>query len=91
MQAEMAAFEAARKKSLKELGGTTLYTTLSPCPMCAGAAIFFQVAKVVIAENMNMSGQEQMLKDRGIEVVVVDDKECEERMRQFIQGNPDKW
>lgn len=87
----MAAFEAARDLSLKHLKGSTLYTTLSPCPMCAGAAIFFKVKTVVIAENTNMSGSEDLLRNNGIEVIVLNDEDCADRMRDFIHGKPEQW
>lgn len=90
-QGETAAFEDAAHLPLKAFKNATLYTTLSPCPMCAGAVLFFQVKRVVIADNRNMSGREEFLRSHGVEVVVINDEKCIEMMRRFIEGNPQKW
>lgn len=68
-----------------------MYTTLSPCDMCTGAMILFKVKRVVIAENKNFRGGEDYLKSRGIEVVVLEDAECQTMMRKFIDEKPDVW
>ena len=68
-----------------------MYTTLSPCDMCTGACILFKIKRVVIGENKNFIGGEQLLKDRGVEVVVLDDPECKDLMSTFIQEQPQLW
>lgn len=59
--------------------------------MCAGAMIWFQVAKVVIGDNVNMSGREELLRSHGIEVVILDDKETKEMMGRFTREEEGKW
>ena len=59
--------------------------------MCAGAMIWFQVAKVVIGDNVNMSGREELLRSHGIEVVILNDEETKKMMRSFIKEEAGKW
>lgn len=68
-----------------------MYTTLSPCDMCTGACILYKVARVVIGENRTFVGGEEYLKQRGVEVVVLESEECIELMRTFIQEKPQVW
>jgi cytosine/creatinine deaminase len=69
----------------------TLYTTLSPCDMCTGAILLYGVPRVVIGENRSFHGPEDLLRSRGVDVVVVDDPACLEMMTAFVQGNPELW
>lgn len=69
----------------------TMYTTLSPCDMCTGACIMYGVKRVVVGENENFVGAEEYLKDRGIEVVVMDDADCKKLMKKFIDERPEDW
>jgi cytosine deaminase len=59
--------------------------------MCAGAAVFFKVKKVVIGENKNMSGREEFLRQHGIEVVILNNQACDELMTDFITNKPHLW
>ena len=69
----------------------TLVTTLSPCIMCTGTTLLYRIQRVVIGENQNFMGAEDLLRQRGVEVVVLDDPECTQLMREFIRANPDLW
>jgi len=71
--------------------GATMYTTLSPCDMCTGACILYGISRVVIGENETFLGGEAYLKQRGIEVVNFQSKECKDLMEKFIKENPDIW
>jgi cytosine/creatinine deaminase len=68
-----------------------IYTTLSPCEMCAGAIVFFRIGKVVIGENQNYQGTEDYLKSLGIEVDVLNDEACVEMLRDFDRTHPGAW
>jgi cytosine deaminase len=59
--------------------------------MCTGAILLYGIPRVVIGENSTFYGGEDYLRSRGVEVVVVDDEECKELMRQFIAANPELW
>ena len=69
----------------------TLYTTLSPCMMCAGTIVQFGINRVVIGENNNFGGNEQFLKDRGVEVILANDSDCIDLMKKFIEQSPELW
>ncbi len=79
---------AGRQKSY---AGTTLYTSLSPCMMCAGTIVQFGIPRVVVGENVNFGGNEEFLRSRGVEVEVVGDPRCIDLMRRFIAEQPALW
>lgn len=68
-----------------------MYTTLSPCDMCTGACVMYKVGRVVIGENNSFMGGEEYLKQRGIEVVVLENKEMKGMMQKYIKENQDVW
>jgi cytosine/creatinine deaminase len=71
--------------------GTTVYTTLSPCPMCSGALLLFQIPRVVVGEAETYEGDLGFLAGRGVEVVLLDDPDCVAVMREFQQRYPQVW
>lgn len=79
---------AGRRPSYRAV---TMYTTLSPCMMCTGAILQFGIPRVVVGENLNFPGQIDFLRDRRIEVVILNDSRCVELMQAFIEANPDVW
>ncbi|WP_320537699.1 nucleoside deaminase [Pseudarthrobacter sp. IC2-21] len=87
---EMSALRAAgRQKSYRD---TTLYTTLAPCAMCAGTIVQFKIPRVVVGEARAFDGELELLRTRGVEVVVVlDDQRSVDMMRTFQSDNPDLW
>ena len=70
---------------------STLYTTLSPCDMCTGAALLYGIPRIVIGENETFLGAEALLEARGVELVRADDEDCVRLMREFIEAEPDLW
>ncbi len=88
---EMDALEQAGRRSAAFYRACTLYTTLSPCPMCAGAILLYGIPRVVIGENWTFLGEEGGLRDHGVEVTVVNDPRCIELMQRFIETNPALW
>ena len=68
-----------------------LYTTLSPCEMCAGSVLFFKIPKVVIAENQNYRGAEDLLQSYGVELEILNDGDCIQMLRDFDKENPGAW
>ncbi len=70
---------------------TTLYTTLSPCQMCTGAILLFQIPRVVVGEAQTFEGDLGFLADRGVQVVLLDDEGCKAAMREFQRRYPEVW
>lgn len=70
---------------------TTLYTTLSPCMMCAGTIVQFGIPRVVIGENQTFGGNEAFLRENGVQVIVMDDADCKALMTEFIRRYPEVW
>ncbi|KAF0199399.1 MAG: cytosine deaminase [Bacteroidetes bacterium] len=91
LHAEMDAFENAGRQPASVYRECTLYTTLSPCPMCSGTTLLYGIPRVIIGENKTFHGSEELLHENGVEVLVLDDTECKELMASFIQGNPGLW
>ena len=89
--AEMDCIDNAGSLSPDEYRRAVLYTTLSPCDMCSGAILFFKIPKVVVGENRNILGAEAYLKERGVEVVVLNDESCIRMLREFDLSHPGMW
>ncbi len=71
--------------------GTTLYTTLSPCPMCSGAILLFQIPRVVVGEAETFEGDLGFMTGRGVEIVLLEDEDCVAAMREFQRRYPEVW
>jgi len=80
--------KAGRQKSYK---GMTLYTSLSPCMMCSGTIVQFGIERVVVGENINFGENEAFLRERGVEVIVINDQKCIDLMARFIREKPALW
>jgi creatinine deaminase len=91
LHGEMDALENAGRLSARHYRRSVIYTTLSPCDMCAGAILLYEIPKVVIGEHRTFMGPEDRLRDHGVEIEVVDDQECVELMTRFIADNPKLW
>lgn len=70
---------------------TTLYTTLSPCQMCTGAILLFQIPRVVVGEAETFAGDLPFLTGRGVEIVLLDDEGCMAAMQEFQRRYPQIW
>lgn len=88
---ETDALAQAGRLSASTYAGATMFTTLSPCAMCTGAILLYGIERVVIGENRTFLGEEDLLRSRGVEVVVVDDARCVEMMERFIAERPEEW
>jgi len=91
LHAEMDALENAGRLSASVYKRCTLYTTLSPCSMCSGAILLYGIAHVVVGENKNFMGEEELLRSRGVRLEVLQDKTCITLMENFIKNNPQLW
>lgn len=88
---EMNCLENAGRLTAKDYKDCTIYTTLSPCPMCSGAILLYKIPRVIIGENKTFMGNETYLKSQGVELTVLDNAECIQLMRDFIQEKPALW
>lgn len=79
---------AGRRRDWSEL---TLVSTLSPCIMCTGTSLLYRIPRVIIGENRNFLGAEDLFRDRGVDLVILDDSECIQMMADFIRQHPDLW
>ncbi|MDR0532672.1 MAG: nucleoside deaminase [Verrucomicrobiales bacterium] len=91
LHGEMSAFLNAGRLPASVYRECTLYTTLSPCPMCSGTSLLYKIPKIVIGENITFRGAEDWLKHEGVELVLAQDEECIAMMRQFIAANSGLW
>jgi creatinine deaminase len=91
LHGEMDAFENAGRQPASVYRDCTLYTTLSPCPMCSGAILLYGITKIVVGENRTFMGEEELLRSRGVSVDVVQDQACIEMMKSFIAERPELW
>lgn len=91
LHAEMDCIENAGRLSAADYRRSTIYSTLSPCDMCSGAILLYGIPKLVVGENRTFQGPEDYLRSRGIDVTIVDSKECHELMERFIRDNGALW
>lgn len=80
--------KAGRQKSYRD---TTLYTSLSPCMMCAGAIVQFKIPRVVVNDCLNFGGNEDFLRAHGVDVVDIAHADSIALMAKFIAENGALW
>jgi cytosine deaminase len=88
---EMNCLENAGRQKAAVYRRCTIYTTLSPCPMCSGAILLYGIPHVVVGESVTFMGDEDHLRSKGVRVDVLQDEECIQMMRDFIAKNPALW
>jgi cytosine deaminase len=91
LHGEMDALERTGRRPASFYRECTLYTTLSPCPMCTGAILLYRIPRVIVGENRSFLGEEALLTSRGITVEVRDDPRCVDLMPEFMTRHPGLW
>lgn len=91
LHGEMDALERAGRQPAEVYRNSVIYTTLSPCSMCSGAILLYGIPRVVVGENASFMGEEELLRSRGVEVVVADDPTCQMLMERMIAERPEVW
>jgi len=91
LHGETAALNDAGRLKAGVYRNATMFTTLSPCSMCTGAILLYKIPRVVIGENETFKGEEDLLRSRGVEVIVLDNQECKDLMNKFIKQKPEEW
>ncbi|HOW33247.1 MAG TPA: nucleoside deaminase [Methanoregulaceae archaeon] len=91
LHAEMDCLENAGRLGYRDYRRSVLFSTLSPCDMCSGAVLLYKIPTVVIGENRTFQGPEGYLRSRGVDLVILNDRECIRMMEEFIADNPELW
>jgi cytosine/creatinine deaminase len=91
LHGEMDALENAGRLPAAIYRKSVLYTTLSPCAMCTGAILLYGIPRVIVGENRTFAGEEELLRQRGVAVEVLQDATCIALMSEFIAANPTLW
>lgn len=89
--AEMNCLENAGRQKASVYARCTLYSTLSPCPMCSGAALLYKIPRIVVGENATFQGPEAYVRSQGVQVEIVNDPVCIRLMKDFIAARPELW
>ena len=91
LHGEMDALERAGRLPAAVYQASTLYTTLSPCAMCSGAILLYGIPHVIIGENRTFTGEEELLRSRGVRLDVLQDETCIGLMAAFVAAHPELW
>ena len=91
LHAEMDCLENAGRLKAADYEKCVIYSTLSPCDMCTGTILLYKIPVVVIGENKTFKGPEDYSQSRGVKLINLNDQECREIMRDFIQKSPELW
>ena len=91
LHAEMDCLENAGRMRAADTRRAVIYSTLSPCDMCSGAILLYEIPRVIIGENRTFQGPEDYVRSRGVDVTVVDDPDCIAMMETFIREQPELW
>jgi cytosine deaminase len=91
LHAEMDCLENAGRLKASEYRRCVLYSTLSPCDMCSGTVLLYEIPQVVIGENVTFQGPEEYVRARGVTLEIVNDARCQQLMRDFIAAQPELW
>lgn len=89
--AEMNCLENVGRLTASTYARCTLYSTLSPCPMCSGAALLYKIPKIVVGENLTFQGPEAYVRSQGVAVTILQDPTCIQLMQDFITARPSLW
>ena len=91
LHAEMDCLENAGRLKPSDYRKAVLYSTLSPCDMCSGTVLLYKIPRVVIGENQTFQGPEDYTRSRGVELIIENNAECIQLMRDFIAARPELW
>ncbi len=91
LHAETDCLENAGRLTAKDYKRSILFSTLSPCDMCSGAVLLYGIPRVIVGENKTFQGPEQYVRNRGVDIMVLNDSECIKMMESFIRQNPKLW
>lgn len=88
---EMNCLRNAGRLPAKVYQNSVIYSTLSPCPMCSGAALLYKIPRIIVGENVTFQGPEAYVKSQGVNVEILNDPTCIQLMKDFIAARPELW
>lgn len=91
LHAEMDCIRNAGRLTPDEYRRATMYTTLSPCAMCSGTILLYRIPRVIIAENVNFQGSEELLQKNGVHLEIGHNAAIEKLLHHFIEQHPELW
>jgi cytosine deaminase len=91
LHAEMDALENAGRLPASKYQHATLYSTLSPCDMCSGAALLYKIPRIIVGENETFRGPEEHVRSRGVKLSILGNQQCIDLMQTFIAEHPQLW
>jgi creatinine deaminase len=91
LHAEMDCLENAGRLKARDYKRAILYSTLSPCDMCSGTVLLYKIPKIIVGENRTFRGPEDYVRTRGVQLEILQDKECIRLMQEFVRNNRDLW
>lgn len=89
--AEMNCLENAGRLTAAVYSRCILYSTLSPCPMCSGAALLYKIPRIIVGENATFQGPEEYVRSQGVDLTILQDPTCIQLMQGFIASKPELW
>jgi len=91
LHAETAALENSGREAVPRLRSSTMYCTMSPCEMCSGAILIYQIPRIIVADRTNFEGPTETLRAAGTTVLFADDEDAITMFRGFAKTNPELW
>lgn len=79
---------AGRQRSYRDL---IMVTTLAPCWYCSGLIRQFRIGTVVVGESRTFSGGIEWLREIGVELIDLDNRDCRELLEGYIAEHPEIW
>jgi cytosine/creatinine deaminase len=80
--------KAGRQRDYRQ---TIMVTTLAPCWYCSGLVVQFRIGTVVVGESRTFQGGIDWLRERGVKVIDLASRECEELLGGYIAAHPEIW
>jgi creatinine deaminase len=81
---------AARDAGRLDFSQTTMFTSLSPCDVCAALIYMRQFARLVVGDVTNSAGNEEMLRQKGVQVDILEDAEGLAFYAKYRKEKPDQ-
>jgi cytosine deaminase len=81
---------AARDAGRLDFSQTTMFTTLSPCDICAALIYRRQFHRLVVGDITNFAGNEDMLRQKGVLVDILEDPDGVAFFAKYLKEKPEQ-